>query len=43
MIVILYYFYNFQAAQEELAGHIWDKKMNQQSEEAGLKIVVEKD
>ena len=42
MTICLYYFYAFQKSQEELAGEIHDKKMLKQREDAGLKIVVEK-
>ena len=42
MVVCLYYFYSFQRAQEELAGAIFDKRILKERDEAGLKIVIEK-
>lgn len=42
MMLILYYFYKFQEAQEVLAGYIDDLKMLKYRKEKGMKLVVER-
>ena len=43
MVMCLYYFYNFQYYQEELAAAIEDSKLQSDRENKGVKVVMEQD